>query len=52
MLEKLGEKQIPEEEIPAGLAATADELIRLRADLAHFRMTDRNSLRSEHTCQH
>ena len=37
MLEKLGEMQIPEKEIPAGLAAAADELIRLRVDLARFR---------------
>jgi hypothetical protein len=37
VLEKLGEQHIPEDEIPARLAAAADELIRLRADLARLR---------------
>jgi tetratricopeptide (TPR) repeat protein len=36
-LAKLGEKAVPEDEITARLDAAADELIRLRADLAHFR---------------
>ncbi len=37
VLEKLGEKHVPEEEIPARLNAAADELVRLRADLARLR---------------
>ncbi|MBV8870841.1 MAG: tetratricopeptide repeat protein, partial [Acetobacteraceae bacterium] len=37
VLDKLGESRVPLEEIPARLAAAADELIRLRADLARLR---------------
>ena len=37
MLDKLGETRVPLEEIPARLAAAADELIRLRADLTRLR---------------
>jgi tetratricopeptide (TPR) repeat protein len=37
VLDKLGETRVPLEEIPARLAAAADELIRLRADLTRLR---------------
>ena len=37
VLDKLGETGVPLEEIPARLTAAADELIRLRADLARLR---------------
>ncbi|MFI5015289.1 MAG: tetratricopeptide repeat protein [Hyphomicrobiales bacterium] len=37
VLKKLGETQVPQAEIPARLAAAADELIRLRTDLARLR---------------
>ena len=37
VLEKLGEGHVPEAEIPARLAAAADELLRLRSDLARLR---------------
>jgi tetratricopeptide (TPR) repeat protein len=36
VLRKLGETRVPRAEIPARLAAAADELIRLRADLARL----------------
>jgi tetratricopeptide (TPR) repeat protein len=37
VLQRLGEKRVPKSEIPARLAAAADELIRLRDDLARLR---------------
>src|SRR5271165_4186523 len=37
VLLRLGEAGVPDHEIPARLAAAADELIRLRADLARLR---------------
>ena len=37
VLKKLGETRVPTTEIPARLAAAADELVRLRADLARLR---------------
>ena len=37
VLKKLGEKRVPTAEIPARLAAAADELIRLRDDLTRLR---------------
>ena len=36
VLDKLGERHVPSAEIPARLAAAADELIRLRAELARL----------------
>ena len=43
VLLRLGEKQVPAEELPARLAAAADELIRLREELTRFR-SDRPGL--------
>jgi hypothetical protein len=40
---RLGEKQVPAEEIPARLADAADELIRLREELTRLR-SDRPEL--------
>jgi hypothetical protein len=37
VLEKLGETRVPSADIPASLAVAADELVRLRADLARIR---------------
>jgi hypothetical protein len=45
VLEKLGEKGIPTAEIPARLAAAADELLRLRDDLTRLRHVGRSSRR-------